>query len=85
MSLLWYSKKIIGESYGYGEEKRRWLRTAGYDYGLIQKIVNSMLGYKKRQSLDFDYFENQNVLLNYMEFNFSMKTIKNISLIYLIN
>ncbi len=49
------AREVIRGNWGNGEERKRRLRKAGYDYGLIQNIVNVLLGYKKRHPLDYQY------------------------------
>ena len=49
------AREVIRGNWGNGEERKRRLRAAGYDYGRIQNIVNKMLGYKKRHVPDYDY------------------------------
>ena len=49
------AREVIRGDWGNGEERKRRLRKAGYDYGLIQNIVNVLLGYKKRHPLDYQY------------------------------
>ena len=50
------AKEVIDGYWGNGEERKRRLRNAGYDWGLIQNIVNRMLGCPKRHPPDFCYF-----------------------------
>lgn len=47
------NKDVIDGRYGNWEEWKRRLRAAGFDYGIIQNIVNRMLGYPKRHLPDF--------------------------------
>ena len=49
------ARKVIRGEYGNGEERKRRLREQGYDYGIIQNIVNKMLGYPKRHLPDFEF------------------------------
>jgi hypothetical protein len=47
------ARDVIEGNWGNGEDRKRRLREAGYDYGIIQNIVNRMLGYPKRHLPDF--------------------------------
>lgn len=49
------AREVIRGDWDNGEKRKRKLRNAGYDYGLIQNIVNYLLGYKKRHPLDYQY------------------------------
>ena len=46
--------EVIEGYWGNGEERKRRLREAGYDYGKIQNIVNAILGFKKRHPHDYE-------------------------------
>ena len=48
------AREVIRGNWGNGEERKRRLRNAGYDYGEIQNIVNQLLGFKKRHPHDYD-------------------------------
>lgn len=50
------AREVIRGDWGNGEERKRRLRAAGYDYGLIQNIVNYFLGYSKRHPLDCECY-----------------------------
>lgn len=57
------AREVIRGNWGNGEDRKRRLRAAGYDYGRIQNIVNKMLGYKKRHVPDYD---NTNVTICFL-------------------
>lgn len=46
------ARQVIRGNWGNGEERKRRLRSAGYDYGFIQNIVNRMLGDPTRHPWD---------------------------------
>lgn len=48
------ASEVIRGNWGNGEERKRRLRAAGYDYGRIQNIVNALFGYKKRHPPDYE-------------------------------
>ena len=47
-------RQVIRGDWGNGEERKRRLTEAGYDYGRIQNIVNALMGYKKSHPLDYE-------------------------------
>ena len=47
------ARQVINGNWGTGQDRKNRLRAAGYDYGVIQNIVNRMLGYSKRHPPDF--------------------------------
>ena len=44
------AKEVINGNWGNGEERKRRLKEAGYDYSAVQNIVNQMLGSKPKTS-----------------------------------
>jgi hypothetical protein len=49
------AREVINGRWGNGQDRKNRLRAAGYDYGVVQNIVNKMLGYPKRHAPDFLY------------------------------
>ncbi len=47
------AREVIDGRWGNGQDRKNRLRGAGYDYGIVQNIVNKMLGYPKRHIPDF--------------------------------
>ena len=47
------AREVINGNWGNGQERKNRLRAAGYDYGIVQNIVNKILGYPKRHPPDF--------------------------------
>ncbi len=47
------AREVIDGRWGNGQDRKNRLRNAGYDYGIVQNIVNKMLGYPKRHIPDF--------------------------------
>ena len=46
------ARQVINGNWGNGQDRKNRLRAAGYDYGVIQNIVNKLLGYPKRHIPD---------------------------------
>ncbi len=47
------ARQVINGNWGNGQDRKNRLRAAGYDYGIVQNIVNKILGYPKRHPPDF--------------------------------
>ena len=47
------AREVINGRWGNGKDRMNRLRAAGYDYGIVQNIVNCMLGYPKRHLPDW--------------------------------
>ena len=46
------ARQVIKGNWGCGEERKRRLREAGYDYGLVQSVVEKMLADPTRHQWD---------------------------------
>lgn len=46
------AREVINGDWGTGEEQKRRLRAAGFDYGEIMNIVHKMLSYPQRHHID---------------------------------